>query len=116
MIDLKLVQASCISCCRIDSWPKLYLLLWLYEHRPARPSCEELAQRLYLGDLGMVKQMLSDLRGAGFLTEDDGRCALSESPDILACLDTLHRTFTDPLARQGLIDRLRQVGAQAAEL
>ncbi len=115
MISLDFVQASCISCCKIDSWHKLYLLLWLYEHRNARLSCEELAQRLYLGDLRMVREMLGELRAAGFLTDDHGRCALAESPEILACLDTLHRAFTDPLARQALIDRIRQVGAQAAE-
>lgn len=109
-ISLRQVQGSCIRCRGIDSWQKLHALLWLYEHRDLRLTCEELAQRLYLGDMGMVKAMLGELRDAGFLVEEERRCALAETPEVLTCLEYLHRSFADPLARQELIERIHQVG------
>lgn len=114
-LSLNQVQASCLCCRKIDSWPKLHVLLWLYEHRDLRLTCQELAQPLYLGDIGMVKAMLEDLRAAGFLVEENGRWVLADSPEILACVVYLHRSFTDPLTRQSLIERIREVHGPSGE-
>jgi hypothetical protein len=108
-LTLEHVKESCLCCRRIDSWQKLQVLLWLYEHRDLRLTCEELAERLYLGDTGMVKTMLDELRAAGFVVAEEGRCVLVDSPEILSCVAYLHRSFADPLIRQSLIKRLREV-------
>lgn len=114
-ITLNQVQTTCIRCRVVDSWQKLHILLWLYEHRDLRLTCEELAQRLFLGDVSMVKEMLGELRTAGFLVAQEGRCALSDSPDVQACLASLHQAFADPLARQELIARIREVSPPGRE-
>lgn len=106
---LATVQGSCIRCHIIDSWQKLHILLWLHAHREQKLTCQELIERLYLGDEGMVKTMLIELRQAGFLVEADGRCALSGDSDVEACLQYLEQMFADPVTRQELITRLRQV-------
>lgn len=111
VVRLQDVQLSCIRCRGIDSWQKLHVVLWLYEHRDLRLTCEELAERLFLGDPGTAKAMLGELREAGFVVAVEGRCALNDTPDVLRCLDQLRRLFTDPLARQALIERIRQAGA-----
>jgi hypothetical protein len=95
----------------IDSWPKLYLILWLVDHPEPRPTCRELARTLYLGDEGLVKGMLLELREAGLVVEVEGRCALSEDPEVQVCLQYLQQTYADPVARQELIARIRAVGS-----
>lgn len=105
------LPGTCIRCRVIDSWPKLYLVLWLIDHPEPRPTCRELARALYLGDEGLVKRMLLELKEAGLVVEvEEGRCALPQDPEVQACLQYLQQTYADPLARQELIAAIRAVG------
>lgn len=113
--DLRWVQGSCIRCNAVDTWCKLYTLLWFYEHREQRATGPELCQYLFQADEGLMRAMLTDLKQAGFLVETDQRFGLSDAPDVIACLEYLHQNFADPQARQRLIERIRALGSDNAE-
>lgn len=104
------LPGTCIRCRVIDSWQKLHLVLWLVDHPEPRPTCRELARALYLGDEGLVKSMLLELREAGLVAEVEGQCALPDDPEVQACLQYLQQTYADPAARQELIARIRAAG------
>lgn len=107
--DLRWVQGSCIRCNAIDTWMKLYTLLWFHEHWDQRLLCNELCERLFQSDEGMMNTLLADLEQAGFLIAVGQRFGLSDAADVKACLSYLHQNFADPLARQHLIERIRAV-------
>lgn len=108
---LDAVRRSCSICNCVDSWAKLYVLMWFCEHPSQQPTAAELAQRLCLGDTTTCRHVLESLQGAGFFVEKGGRWALSKAPEVQACLDYLRRCFLDPLARQELIERIRRTQA-----
>ena len=107
--ELRLVQGSCIRCGAVDTWCKLYTLLWLLEHPGKQLSGPQLCERLYQSDEGLMRSILVDLSKAGFLVEVDQRFELSDDPDVAACLNYLHQNFADPQARQRLIERIREI-------
>lgn len=109
--DYRWMQGSCIRCKAIDSWCKLYTLLWLDEHRGQRLSGRQLGEHLYQSDEGLLSSLLVELCQAGFLVEVDRQFELSDAPDVTACLSYLKQHFVDPRARQRLIERIREVEA-----
>lgn len=113
--DLRWVQGSCIRCNAIDTWCKLYTLLWLHEHPGERLSGPQLCERLYQSDEGLMRSILVDLCEAGFLVEIERQYELSEVPDVTACLSYLSQNFADPRARQRLIERIRAVEPASQE-
>lgn len=107
--NLRWVQGSCIRHNGVDTWCKLYTLLWLQEHPGERLSGPRLGERLYQSDDGLMSSILVDLCQAGFLVEIDQQYELSDAPDVTACLSYLNQNFADPWARQKLIERIREV-------
>lgn len=108
---LEAVRRSCALCDRIDSWTKLYVLMWFCDHPSQQLTAADLAHRLCLGDTTTCRQVLESLQQAGFFVEQEGRWALSRAPEVEACLEHLRRRFLDPLARQDLIESIRRVQA-----
>lgn len=93
---------------RIDSFLKLRILLGLHEQPQCRTSLQELGDRLYVGDVTLLKQTVSDLSLQGLVHANNGSLSLADRPEVTYCLGCLTDMFDDPLARQGL---LRQIAA-----
>ncbi|MCS6844796.1 MAG: hypothetical protein NZ528_10845 [Caldilineales bacterium] len=106
------VRRSCALCDTVDSWTKLYLLMWFCDHPSQRPTAADLAERLCLGDTIACRQVLEALQRAGFLVEQGERWALSRTQEVQECLASLRSRFVDPLARQELIERIRRLQAR----
>ena len=106
MIDIaKFIQTK-----HIDSFQKLHLLIFFHEHPESSWTSQQLAERLYLGDVPLLEGMLADLQAAGLIDCAANRCKLSDDAWIRSRLQSLAKICEgeDPLARQKILDRVRQ--------
>jgi len=92
---------------RIDSFQKLRLLLFLYQHPESSGTNQEFAEHLYLGDVRLLEKITGDLHVVGLVHEVEGRYRLHWEPALKWLLGDLARTFEHPLARQELLDQIR---------
>ena len=92
---------------RIDSFQKLYVLLFLYQHPKLVGTSQKLADQLYLGHLSLVEEILNDLRRVGLVDGVGSRYKLCNDSKIGSCLQSLAEAVKDPLARQEILDQVR---------
>lgn len=100
--------ANFIRAMRIDSFQKLRVLLFLHQHPDFNGTGHQFAERLSLGDVALLEQIIHDLRQVGLITCTDRGCTLRNEPQLRSCLLYLARAFEDPLARQDILDRVRK--------
>ena len=91
---------------RIDSVQKLYVLLFLYQHPKLVGTSQQLANKLYLGHLPLVEEILNDLRGVGLVDRVGSRYKLRGDSKVEAYLQSLIQTVKNPLARQELLEQI----------
>jgi hypothetical protein len=91
----------------IDSFQKLRFLLFLHQNPRLTGTCQQFAKRLYLGDLFLLEEIVSDLRLAGLVDCAENHCTLHDEPEIQSCLECLAKAFEDPLSRQEIFDQVR---------
>ncbi|MCK6623569.1 MAG: hypothetical protein L6R45_00180 [Anaerolineae bacterium] len=99
--------ADFIQVKRIDSFQKLRLLLFLYQHPAVTKSLQQLAERLYLGHLPLLERMINDLRLVGLVERVESRYQLAADPQVRSYLSVLAETFDDPLARQQILAQVQ---------
>ncbi|HXV42872.1 MAG TPA: hypothetical protein VEC96_07405 [Anaerolineae bacterium] len=99
--------ADFIQVKRIDSFQKLRLLLFLYQRPEVTKSLQQLAERLYLGHLPLLEQIMNDLWLAGLVERVGSRYQLSDDPQVTSCLKVLAATFDDPMARQQILAQVQ---------
>jgi hypothetical protein len=92
---------------RIDSFQKLYVLLFLHQHPTLVGTSQQLANKLYLGHLPLVKEILNDLRSVGLVDGVGGRYKLCNDSEVGSCLQSLAEAIKDPLARQEILEQVR---------
>ena len=90
---------------QIDSYQKLHLLLFLYQHPEMKGTYQEFAERLYFGDTVLLAKILADLQLVGLVEQVDRRYKLCNKPAAKAYLQRLARAFDDPLTRQEILSR-----------
>lgn len=100
--------AKFIRANKIDSFQKLRLLLFIYQHPSLNGTSQELAQQLYLGDSSILENIITDLTQVGLLNHIGNHFILCNDPDTRSSLECISRLFEDPLARQGILDQVRQ--------
>jgi hypothetical protein len=93
---------------RIDSFQKLYVLLFLYQHPKLIGTSQYLANKLYLGHLPLVEEILNDLRGVGLVDGIGSRYKLCNDSKAGSVLQSLAKAVKDPLARQGILEQISQ--------
>jgi hypothetical protein len=106
MIDIaKLIQTE-----HIDSFQKLRLLIFFHEHPESSWTSQQISKRLYLADVPLLEEMIADLQSAGLIDCAANRCKLSDDVCIRSHLQSLVKICEgeDPLARQEILDRVRQ--------
>lgn len=94
---------------RIDSFQKLRLLLFMYQHPEVTGSVRELADRMYLGDTPLLTAVLFDLHKTGLLDRCEHGYRLRNEPDVTRFLQNLARAFEHPLSRVEILNQLKQV-------
>lgn len=99
--------ANFIRAMQIDSFQKLRVLLFLHQHPDFNGTGHQFAERLFLGDVALLEQIIHDLHQVGLVTCTDKGCRLRSEPQLRSCLLGLARAFEDPLARQAIVDRIR---------
>jgi predicted transcriptional regulator len=100
--------AKFIQTKHIDSFQKLRLLIFLHQHPESSWTSQEIAERLYLGDAPSLEGMIAGLRKAGLVKRAGNRCQMSDEASIRARLQHLVKTCENPLARQEVLDHVRQ--------
>jgi hypothetical protein len=93
---------------RIDSFQKLGVLAFLFQHPESSWTSQDIAERLYLGDVPLLEEIMADLRSADLVECDGNGCTLHNEPGVRWCLQRLHEIFEDPLARQQVLDQVTQ--------
>ena len=91
---------------RIDSFHKLRLLAFLYQHPESSWTSQEIAEKLYLGDVPLLEGIMADLRSAGLVDCEGNGCTLHNEPDVRSILQRLDEIFEDSLARQQILDQV----------
>ncbi len=92
---------------QIDSFPKLYFLLFLQQCPDMKGTSQEFAGRLYFGDTLQMEEILRDLQKVGLVVAAGHGWKLSDEPDIKTHLQQLAMRFSDPLARQELLAQMK---------
>jgi hypothetical protein len=98
--------ASFIRAKHIDSFQKLFFLLFLHQHPALTGTSREFAELLYLGDVRLLEEIITDLQTVGLVVCAENRCKLHDEPDIRSHLEHLARAFEDPLIRQEILDQI----------
>jgi hypothetical protein len=91
----------------IDSFHKLYFLLFLYRHPKLAGTSQQFAERLYLGDVSLLEEIINDLRSAGLVDCVENRYVLQDEPKIRLHLRHLTTAYDDPLVRQQILEQVR---------
>ena len=99
--------ADFIQVKRIDSFQKLRLLLFLYQRPEVTKSLQQLAERLYLGHLPLLEQIMNDLWLAGLVERVGSRYQLSDDPQVRLYLKDLAAIFDDSMARQQILAQVQ---------
>ena len=93
---------------QIDSYQKLRVLIFFYDHADSSWSGRQIGTRLYLGDGPFLEEIITDLQAAGLLNCSAERCRLRDKAAISVDLEHLIKTCENPLARQEILDGLKQ--------
>lgn len=98
---------------QIDSFQKLRLLLFMYQHPEVNGSIPELADRMYLGDTHLLATVLLELHKTGLLERSEQGYRLRNEPDVTGFLQNLARAFEHPLSRVEILNQLGQMPQMA---
>jgi hypothetical protein len=90
----------------IDSFQKLGVLAFLYQHSESSWTSQEISEKLYLGDVPLLEDIIADLRSAGLVDCEGNGCTLHNEPGVTSCLQRLDEIFEDPLTRQQVLDQV----------
>ncbi len=103
-IIIKFIQAK-----RIDSFQKLYLLLFYQQYPNFEGSVSEIAQKLHLADTQLVRTTILDFKDVNLIVRIERRWKLSDQPEVIVALELVARAFEQPLTRQKLLDQVKGV-------
>ena len=99
--------------CHIDSFQKIFLLLFLDRHPETEGSSQDFGTFLYLGNLVLMEKIVAELQQAGLIVQIENGYRLSDKPEVRLCLHSLAEAFADPLIRQQLLDLIKHNGAHS---
>ena len=91
----------------IDTIQKLNLLLFLYKNPDVKGTSHCFAEKLHLGDIRLVEEMIKDLADRGVVNYVGQRYFLVDNPEIKTSLKNLARSFEHPLKRQALLKQIQ---------
>lgn len=99
--------SRCIRTKGIDSFQKLRVLMFFYQHPDLDLTYQQLAGELYLGSTLLLEDILSELQTSGLVDCTDNCCRLRKTPETNHCLGCLLEVFENPITRQRILDQVR---------
>jgi len=97
---------------QIDSFQKLRIIVFLYEHTDLVKTPLELAHKLHLGDVMLVDRIITDLQYVGLLVTNEDRCCdIVAKPETRILLAQLAQVFKTPVSRQELLHLVMKPGS-----
>lgn len=96
-----------IANCKINSYRKLILLLFFFQHPDRAGTSEDLAHWLHLGSSFFIEDLLIELEGEEIIVQERGYYRLANKLKGQQCTECLLTHFEDPLARQNLLEQIR---------
>lgn len=100
---LKFIQTR-----HIDSFQALLVLVFFYRHAGSSFTSAQVAEKLYLGNGPLLDEVIVNLQTAGLLDRLDHRYRLRLTPETEADIEHLVNLYQQPVARQKIIDQVRQ--------
>lgn len=91
---------------QIDSFQKLRMLLYVFEHPHSIETCQDLANHLFL-ETPLVERIVRELQRAGLIHQVQSKYTVSDEPDVHLCLQQISNSFNDPVARQRVLECIR---------
>lgn len=97
------IVARFIHTRHIDSFQKLYFLLFLHEHPDMNGTNQDFSNQLYLANQAQLTKIITDLQAVGLVDQIEDHYKLHNQPDVEVWLEHLAKAFDDPMARQQLL-------------
>ena len=91
---------------RIDSFHKIWFLLFLHQHTEQQQSNREYIRQVTFTDAPTLDEMIEELQQSGLLTATGELLRLGDAPDMRRELDALAHVFAEPIVRQELLRKL----------
>lgn len=92
---------------QINSFQKLVFLLFLHQNPGAKGTSQYFAERLYLGNLTLIEQMIAEFKEHGIMDTNGQYHFLQNTPELSASLNHLHQLFEEPATRHSLLEQVR---------
>ena len=92
----------------IDSFQKLRVLFFFYQHPASSWNGQQIAKQLYLGDGPLLERIITELQAVGLVNCVADRCKSNDKAGIKASVNHLTQTWQNPLARQKILDQVRR--------
>ena len=97
---------------RIDSYHKIWFLLFLHQHAEQRQINREYIRQVTFTDAPTLDEAIEELEEAGLSTAAGKVLNLEDAADVRCELDTMALVFEDPTGRQELLRRLYRHAAK----
>ncbi len=91
---------------RIDSFHKIWFLLFMHKHSQRDRINREFVRQVTFTDAPTLDELIEELKESGLLTSSNEVLRLEDSPEVRTDLDTMAHVFEDPSGRQELLQRL----------
>lgn len=88
---------------RIDSYHKIWFLLFMHQHAEQRLISREYIRQVTFADALTLDEVIGELRQAGLFTVAGEMLRLDEAPEVRRELDAMALVFEDPTGRQELL-------------
>lgn len=100
---LKFIQTK-----HINSFQALLVLVFFYRHAASSFTNAQIAEQLYLGDGPLLEEITTSLQAAGLIDRIGNRYKFHNTPEFEADIQHLVNLYQQPVARQKIIDQVRQ--------
>ena len=91
---------------RIDSFHKVWFLLFLHRHSNKHQINREYVRQVTFTDAPTLDEAIEEFEDVGLLSCTGEVLSLDDAPDVRCQLDTMAHYFEDPTGRQELLRRL----------
>ena len=91
---------------KIDSFHKIWFLLFLHQHSPENRINRDYVRQITFTDAPTLDEVIEELQDAGLLESTGEALSLRDAPEARSDLDMMAHVFEDPTGRQELLRRL----------
>lgn len=91
---------------RIDSFHKIWLLLFLHQHSQEDRINRDYVRLVTFTDAPALDEVIEELQDAGLLIANGETLSLKDDPGVRSDLDAMADVYEDPAGRQELLRRL----------